>query len=287
MAPIDPVSIIASISRLYHDPTAKKLGRCLAFIGANGGVGSSTIAQNVASVLGRTYDCDVILADLDLAFGTASLGFDLDSGYGIAQALKDQSRMDDVLLDRLLTRCEPHLQVLTAPSTLHQLYDLEENSFERLVDVAQSNVPFVVLDVPHIWTSWARKTLVSADEVIITATPDLASLRNAKNLLDVFKAARPNDAPPRVVLNQVGVPKREEIKPDKFAAALGIEPIGRIPFDSATFSTAANNGKMIADVAARSAVAKSLTQIAEKVSGRRPVQQRKSFFDFRKRLGRR
>ena len=278
VAPVDPISIIASVSRLYHDPAVNKFGRSLAFIGANGGVGSSTIAQNVAATIARTYDCDVILADMDLPFGTASLGFDLNPGHGIAQALKDGSRFDDLLLERLLTKCEDHLQILTAPAILQQSYDLEEDAFERVLDVAQSNVPFVVLDVPHIWTSWAKKTLISADEVVITATPDLASLRNAKSLVDLLKEARPNDAPPKLVLNQIGVPKRAEIKPDKFAAALGIEPIACIPFDPATVSTAANSGKMIADVAARSAVAKSLAKIAQTISGRGLTKRRKGRF---------
>jgi pilus assembly protein CpaE len=280
VAPVDPMSLIAGISRLYQDPTADKFGRSLAFIGANGGVGSSTIAQNVASTIARAYDCDVILADLDLPFGTASLGFDLNPGHGIAQAIKDGSRFDDVLLERLLTKCEDHLQILSAPATLQQSYDLEETALEHVLDVAQRNVPFVVLDVPHIWTSWAKKTLISAEEVVITATPDLASLRNAKSLVDLLKQARPNDAPPKVVLNQIGVPKRSEIKPDKFVAALGIEPIAYIPFDPSTVSTAANKGKMIADVAARSAVAKSFVKIAQAISGRRMNKQRKGRFAF-------
>jgi pilus assembly protein CpaE len=158
--------------------------------------------------------------------------------------------------------------VLTAPATLEQPYDLEESAFERLLDIAQANAPFVVLDVPHVWSSWAKKTLLAADEVVITAEPNLASLRNAKSLVDLLKEGRPNDAPPKLVLNQIGVPKRSEIKPDKFAAAIQIEPIACIPFDSSTVSTAANNGQMIADVSARSPVSKSLAKVAQVITGR-------------------
>jgi len=275
VAPVDPLTIIASISRLYQDPGATKFGRSLAFIGSNGGVGSSTLAQNVASTIARTFARNVILADLDLPFGTASLGFDVSSGPGMAQALKDSSRFDDVLLERLLTKCEDHLHLLTAPATLQQSSDLEESALERVLEVAQSNVPFLVLDLPHIWTSWAKKTLLSADEVVITATPDLASLRNAKGLVDLFRELRGNDGPPRLVLNQVGVPKRAEISPAKFSEALGLELTACIPFDPATVSKAANNGKMLADIAARSPIAKSLAKIAETIAGRKPDAQRK------------
>jgi pilus assembly protein CpaE len=281
VAPVDPISIIAAISRLYLDAGASKLGRSFAFIGAKGGVGSSTIAHNVASTIARAYGRDVILADLDLPFGSASLGFNLDPTKGIAEALDDTSRLDDALLERLLTKCEDRLSVLTAPATLLQCYDMEESSFEPVIDLAQSNVPFVVLDVPHVWTSWVKKTLLAADEVVIIAVPDLVSLRNAKNLVDLLKRERPNDAPPKLVLNQIGVPKRSEIKPDKFAAAIQIEPIACIPFEPSTVSTAANNSQMIADVSAKSAVSLSFPKIVQAITGLTSAKtSRKSRFAF-------
>ena len=156
VAPVDPISVVAVIARLYAGAGATRLGRTFAFFGAKGGVGSSTVAQNVASALATSYDSDVILADLDLSFGNASLGFNLDQSQGIAQALQDPSRLDDVLLNRLVSKCGDHLGVLPAPATLQGLYDLEERAFEPVLELAQSTVPFVVLDVPHVWTSWVK-----------------------------------------------------------------------------------------------------------------------------------
>lgn len=268
VAPVDTLSLIAVIARLYREAGSGKLGRTLAFVGAKGGVGSSTIAHNVASSLGRLYASDVILADMDLPFGSAGLGFNVDPAQGIAEALEDAGRVDDVLIERLLTKSGDHLSILTAPAVLEHAHDLPESAFERVLDVVQSNVPFAVLDVPHVWTSWAKKTLVAADEVVITATPDLASLRNAKNLVDLLKQARPNDGPPKLVLNQVGVPKRSEIKPDRFAAMLQIKPTACIPFEPSAFSTAANEGRMIADVSAKAAACKHFGEIAQTISGR-------------------
>ena len=109
-------------------------------------------------------------------------------------------------------------------------------------------MPCIVLDVPHLWTAWVRRTLVGADEIVIVAAPDLASLRNAKNLFDVLRQARPNDRKPKLVLNQVGMPKRPEIAAAEFAKALGTELAAVMPFDAQLFGTAANNGQMIAEV---------------------------------------
>jgi pilus assembly protein CpaE len=162
VAPVDPIAIIAAVARLYRDAGAHKLGRSFAFIGAKGGVGSSTIAQNVASTIARTHGRDVVLADLNLPFGGIGLCFGLDATKGIEQALENTTRLDDEQLERLLTKCADHLSVLPGPAALVQCYDMAESAFEPVIELAQHNVPFVVLDLPHAWTSWVRKTLVMA-----------------------------------------------------------------------------------------------------------------------------
>jgi pilus assembly protein CpaE len=268
VAPVEPMKIVSAISTLYQTAGAPKLGRSFAFVAAQGGAGSSSVAQNVAASMARIYEANVILADLDLPFGSASLGFNLERGQGIAEALKDANRLDDGLFERLLSRCGDHLSLLTAPAHLEACYDHSEAAFERVLDLARSTVPFVVLDVPHVWTAWARKTLLAADEIIVTAQPDLVGLRNAKNLIELLRKARPNDVPPRLVLNQVGVPKRTEIKPAQFAKALDLEPVACVAFEPATFSAAANAGRMIVDTAARSPAARQFAHIAQAISGR-------------------
>ncbi len=281
VAPVDVMAIITAISGIYHDSGTEKLGQVYAFIGAKGGVGSSTIAHNVAWTMARVVGSDVILADLDLPFGTAGLDFNLDPAQGIAEAVFGADRLDEVLLDRLLAKCEDHLSLLAAPATLDKAYDFGEGSFDQVLEIVQANVPTVVLDVPHLWTSWVRKTLIAADEVVVTAVPDLANLRNAKAIVDLLRQARPNDAPPKLILNEVGVPKRPEIKPDDFAAALQLTPIATIPFDPLLFGTAANNGQMIAEASAKTTVSDVFADIAQIVGGRKELKKaRKRGFDL-------
>ncbi len=271
VAPIEVMSVITVISGIYHEPGTEKLGQVYAFIGAKGGVGSSTVAHNVAWTMARLIGSDVILADLDLPFGTAGLDFNLDPAQGIAEAVFGADRLDEVLLDRLLAKCEDHLSLLAAPAALDKAYDFGEDAFDQVLEIVQGNVPTVVLDLPHQWTAWVRKTLIAADEVVITAVPDLANLRNAKSVVDLLKQARPNDTPPKLILNQVGVPKRPEIKPDDFAAALQITPIATIPFEPLLFGTAANNGQMIAEASAKTVISDAFTDIAQVVSGRKEL----------------
>jgi len=136
-------------------------------------------------------------------------------------------------------------------------------------------VPCVVLDVPHQWTGWTKQTLVGADDVLIVASPDLANLRNTKNMYDFLKAARPNDHHPRYCLNQVGVPKRPEIKAADFAKALDDEPVAIIPFEPQLFGAAANNGQMIAEISSGHRTAEVFRQLAQQLTGRsEPKKQR-------------
>jgi pilus assembly protein CpaE len=267
VAPVPPLALIACISRLYDSSANEALGRTIAFVGAKGGVGSSTVAHNVASTLGRLYGRGVLLADLDHPFGSARLCFGLEENPAVGQALREAERLDYVLLERVLAKCERHLSVLTAPSRLEEPCDHSADAFEHMLDIAQRNMPFVVLDLPHVWTSWSRRTLLAADEVVVCAQPDLVGLQNARNIFAQLIRLRPNDAPPRLILNQVGMPRRSEITSGKFGEALGSAPVASIPFDPATFSSAGNKGKMIADIAPKSGAAKSIAMLARLLSG--------------------
>lgn len=269
LAPIDPISLITSISNVYSENQSSKFGKTYAFIGAKGGVGSSSLAQNVAWTISHHLNSDVMIADLDLPFGTAGLDFNLDSGPGLLEAIQDTGRLDEVLLDRLLTKCGDHLCLLSAPTDLDRSYDLHENALVPLIDIAQSSIPFTVLDMPHMWTSWAKNVLVAADEIIITAVPDLANLRNAKSMINVLRQARPHDPPPKLVLNQIGMPKRPEIKPKEFAKAVQLEPIVCIPFEAHLFGTATNKGQRIAETSSKGAIPKAFTDIADNITGRK------------------
>ncbi|MEQ1648445.1 MAG: AAA family ATPase [Hyphomicrobiaceae bacterium] len=260
VAPVSPLQLMEALSNIYNDPNSAPVGNVIAFIGAKGGVGSSTICHNTAWMLSEHLKANVVVADLDLAFGTTGLDFNQDPVQGIAEALQSPERLDEVLLDRLLTKCSQHLSIFAAPVVLDRDYEISPDACDVVLDVVRQQVPYVAVDLPHVWTPWVKRVLLQADEVVITAAPDLANLRNAKNIMDLVKSARNNDAPPRLVLNTVGMPKRPEIAVKEFAQALGIDPIQVIEFDSENFGQAANNGQMIAEFSTK---AKSSAQFRE------------------------
>jgi pilus assembly protein CpaE len=267
VAPLHQLQIIDAIGALYRDPKAEPLGRITAFVGAKGGVGSSTLAHNFGWFVSKNFGIDTVITDLDLAFGTAGLNFNQETTQGIIDALGQPDRMDQTLLDRLLTKCGDKLSLLAASGSIDREFNIEQHAVETILEIVRHNVPSVVVDVPNMWAPWIKYTLVQADDVVITATPELASLRNAKNLIDLLKQARPNDRPPRLVLNQVGVPKRPEIPVAEFAKALGVDPSVVIGYDPQTFGTAASNGQMLADVAPKSKAAEAIAGLAQILVG--------------------
>ncbi|MCG8441892.1 MAG: pilus assembly protein CpaE, partial [Caulobacterales bacterium] len=116
--PLTPVHLIRAVSEIYGDPEAPFHGKTIAFVPAKGGCGSSTVAHNTAWCIAETIGVSTTIVDLDLAFGTASLDFNQDAMQGVGEALSQPERLDDILLERLITRCTEHLSLFSAPATV-------------------------------------------------------------------------------------------------------------------------------------------------------------------------
>jgi pilus assembly protein CpaE len=268
VAPLDPMALVAAIGGLYEDPSAPFAGRTVAVVGAKGGAGASVLAHNLAHALSERIEAGTVLVDLDLPFGAAGLNFNQDPLQGVAHALSDPERLDAVLLDRMMVRCTDRLSLFAAPANLDDDYDISAPAYAEVTHKVRAAAPFVVLDLPHLWSGWMRQTLLSADEAVVVATPELTSLRNAKNLIELLLHGRPNDGPPRLVLNQMGVPGRPEISAKDFAEAVGIEPTLILPFEPKLYGQAANNGQMIGEMNAKAKAAEAIAALARAIARR-------------------
>jgi len=270
VGPVDSLFAIAAILRLYPAGTPGRLGRICAFLGAKGGVGASTLAQNVAWRIGQDRSGSVMLADLDLQFGTAALNLNLVPSAGFAEQAMDPNRLDEALLERTLIQKGKYLHVLPASGRLQEIEPPEPAAVEKLLDLSRQIFPVVVLDLPHLQSPWMKAALAAVDDIVIVASPNLANLRNVKCLLDIFRVSRPNDAPPRVVLNQVGLAKRAGVSPVDFARGLEIEIKTQIAFDPNAFAKAAGEGELIAETMPHSAVGRALAALARDLDTRHP-----------------
>jgi len=275
--PQSPLQIIKTVADLYVDPAAPPIGRTVAFVGARGGAGSSTIAHNVGWCTAEEHESDTVILDLDLPFGTASLDFDQEASAGLVEALTSPERLDDVLLDRLLQKHTDHLSLFTAPSVLDRDYEVDDQAFETVLDVVRGSAPTIVVDVPHVWCSWSKRILTTADEIVITATPDLASFRNTKQLVDILSASRPNDAAPVLIINQFDQ-KTSAVQPAQFAEHVGIKPAAVFNWEPQLFGAAATNASPIIDVSPKSKTSQTFRELSAQLIGRHDASLTRSKF---------
>lgn len=277
VGPIDVLTFVQAVSDAFNAPDASPIGRTIAVVGCKGGVGASTVAHNLAWAMSKKFGIGTVLVDLDVAFGTAGLNFNQDPSNSISDAVAARDNLDSAVVEGLLTKCRDNdnLNLLTSAAILDQACDMPENAIDRLVEILRGEAPIIIFDVPHMWSAWARRMLIMADEIIIVAVPDLANLRNAKNITETLRQLRPNDGTPKLLLNQVGLPKRPEIPQNDFVKPLDVEVMESIPFDAELFYTASNKGQMIAETQPSGKVAEKFLQTAAVIAGREETKKKR------------
>jgi len=270
VAPADPNQLVEAIRTAFREGPAETFGRVIAFIGAKGGSGSSTVCHNTGWVLAEQMKAATIIADFDLAFGTLGLDFNQDGGQGLSEALAASHKLDEEMIDGLLARCSDHLGLLTASYMLDTQTSIQEEDTLRLVERLSQSAQFVMLDLPGQWSSWTAAVIEQADDVVITAEPDLPNLRNAKNLIETARTLRKTAKPPVLIMNRIGLPRRPEISMHDFVRAVELEPTITIDFDAQLFGMAANNGLMVGEAAPKSRQLDLFNRLALFLGGKRP-----------------
>jgi pilus assembly protein CpaE len=276
VGPVPVIDFIDRISALYKGSNAQTLGRSIAVLGAKGGVGASTIAQNLAWSISNKLEMETVIVDLDLPFGTVALNYNQDPTQGVAEAISSLDRLDAQYLDGLLSKCGDHLSILSAPVSLDKVYELDGEICDAVIEILTSIVPWSILDVPHSWNEWSKDVLSKIDDVVVVASPDLPNLRNARMMIDALSSLRPNDRAPNLVLNMVGVPRRPEISVEEFSQAVGLEALASIPFDPKFFGVATNNGQMLGEVDAASKIVEMIDDLGRVIVRREKHEKRQS-----------
>lgn len=268
LRPVEPLVLLDAIIEIAGGGEAEVQGQVIAFMGARGGVGSSTIAHNVAHHLAEAREAVTVLIDTVAGFGTAALQFDLQLERGLADALDEGESLDTEVLDRLVHWQGKRFGLLAAP-TAPDAPPPPEGQIAHVIDQARRMARFVVLDLPGHWQPWMAEALQIADKVVLTAAPDLASLRNARTLMALFAQLRPNDALPALVLNALASRPAPPIGAREFARTLDLDPVAVIPADPATLGQAEMAGEVVLARAPRSAPARAIRALAEGLAGGR------------------
>lgn len=261
LMPFDAHKALDALYRMIG-PAQGSRGRCVAFIGAQGGAGSSMLSHHVALHVAETLKSPTLLIDLDLAFGTAGLTFDRSINKGSVELLFATRRELGDIFERVRFEVNTHLNVIGTSGSLFRTFDIERRMIDTLVQHIRSEYPLTFLDVPHNWTQWVRFLLADVDDIVLTMTPDIPGLKNARAILSALNDIRPNSVPPTIVLNKVGVPKRQEISIKDIETHLGNPVSQSIPFAAESFRRCVNEGKTLFAIAPKSKEAVAIINVA-------------------------
>jgi len=268
LAPLTIGALIEAAERIFIDPDAPQLARVFAFYGAEGGVGTSTVAENVAWAIGTVLDEDVTVLDLDLCFGTVAFAYNLEVSQGIEDILASPDRIDEQLYQRYLLHHSERVAVLGNRASLDNDANIDPDALSEALNFIRQHTANVVIDLPHLWTDWVRQVLVEADEAVIIGVQDLAALRDLKNIVEVLNKERGEESKVKVVLNHSGLSRKTEVPAKEFEEAMGVAPVAMVPHDVIVFGQAANNGQMLGDVNRKHKAVESYIALAKALTGR-------------------
>lgn len=262
--PASADQIARSLCALFADVTPAQV---IAVVGARGGIGASTLARNLAWSISERQQRQTTLVDLDLSFGSAAAALGIEATSSVTEVLTAEDSEDALM--QALAKPTKHLQILAAPAKTESL-ELDLAAFETLLENVRRTSSHVVLDLPHAWEPWVRAALREADEVIVVAGPDLASLRNTDNLLKLMRSERDKASAPTVVLSMTGLPKRPEIPLKDFAQALKAQPLMTFAFEPELFAAAEADKQTIYEVMSDSKAALQFDTLATILTGHEP-----------------
>ena len=254
--------------------TALKLGKMVSFIGARGGVGTTTMAANLAWHLANRQSRRVALVDLDLQQGDCPLLFNADATPGLRDALANPLRLDPLLLDRIMTKHGERLFILGGEEPIQDHVQFTPAAVETLFSVLRSQFHYVIVDVPRIPLPPYRRALEIADRRVIVVDQTMRSMRDAVRLKKAF-GDTPGAEQAIFVLNRGGEAGGHGLSQKEIISVLQAKPTSTIPFLPKLVTPAAHH----ATVAARQRkFGNAIGALALEISGRT---RRRKWFSWR------
>jgi pilus assembly protein CpaE len=245
---------------------ALKLGKMVAFVGARGGVGTTTIAANLAWHLANRQSRRVALVDLDLQHGDCNLLFNADTTPGLRDALANPLRLDPLLLDRIMTQHGERLFILGGEEPIQDHVQFTPAAIDTLFSVLRSQFHYVIVDVPRIPIPAYRRALEIADRRVIVVDPTMRSMRDAVRLKNTFGDTAGVEQDRSIfVLNREGEAGNHGLGLKEVSNVLQTKPTSTIPFLPKLVTPAAHH----ATIAARQRkFGNAVGELALEISGR-------------------
>ena len=273
--PLKIADLIEALRRLnerkFGRNSAAARGSCvIAVAGASGGVGTTSIAVNLACSLAKNAKNSVALIDLDLCLGDADVFLDTIPDYTLVDVAQNVDRLDFSLLKRSLTKHDSGLYLLPRPVQIEDVGLITPESLRRVLNLMKATFTHLVIDLSKGYSENDMVAMEAATTLLMVTQMDLPCLRNVVRLLMSFNEMEGMSDKIRILVNRIGL-NDNQISLKKAQETIGREIYWQLPNDYRTMVEVRNNGVPLLEHAPKAAITQSIFDLAEALSGGEPV----------------
>jgi pilus assembly protein CpaE len=238
-------------------------GRIITVFSNKGGVGSTTVATNLAVAMASQRKIPTCIVDLVLQFGSVTSFLNLEPSYTILDLVKNLSRIDPLMLDGSLGKHESGVRVLAEPFHAEDARRIKPSDVEQIFDILAQSFKLVFVDSTKEFDENSFVALDKAHLILFVTEMDVPSLKSAHKAFELFERMQIYQSKIRLVLNRYVKSKLMSL--ESVEKTLGVKVFWTLPNDYPTAIAALNQGLPIQDTEPKSALAKSYHGLAEAV----------------------
>lgn len=248
----------------------KRQGRMVAVFSSKGGCGTSFIATNLAAATASK----TVLVDLNLQAGDLPLFLGLEAKYSIADMVEKRQRLDETLINSLVTPHSKNLWLLAAPREADSADEIEPQHIFEVLQKLREHFDYVVLDPQHTFDSITLAALDQSDEIVLVVTLDIPAIRSTQRALEIFDRLGYPRKKVKIVVNRWS--KQIDLDLRQVEKFLGEPCMGFVPSDYQTAVGSINLGTPLVQSEPTSKIALEIRRIAQQMSlGVAPIDESK------------
>jgi len=274
---IDPNALSEALLRAAArrvEATAKRTqGKLIAFCGAKGGSGVTTLAVNFAIALHKETAGEVALLELNPQLGDVPLLLGITPRFTVADAFLNPARLDEEFMSTLVTSHRSGISIIAAADQYTATASPDERTVSKLLELIGGRYPYIVVDAAGGLGKAADPLFEAANTIYLVTQVDIPSLRNTQRLFTYL--SRFDNKQIELVLNRYE-PRKVEFDDDRLAKAVGLSPAWKVPNEYAAARRAANTGTPL--FSEKDAISNVLQQMARAASGKLPKSEKKRSF---------
>jgi pilus assembly protein CpaE len=248
----------------------KRKSQIISIFSNKGGVGTTTIASNVAVELANFHKYKVALVDLVLQHGDVAVFLDVHSTYTITNVIENIHRLDNALLMSALSKHASGLSVLPGPSQAEEADFISAEQIKQVVDLLKNNFDYIIVDAGHEFNDHVIAVLDISDYIIAVTSLDLPTIRNTKRALDIMTRLRYDRHKIRIVVSRYDA--KGHLTVEDVQKNIGFPVMHCLANDYLTVISAINSGQPISKMAKKTRIAKGMEDLAHLIEQGLPAQ---------------